>query len=100
MFNRNFKIYFIRVYGIWLCLCIQEGIQDGYQLIYTQLYFSILSALLSKYVFFWMLKLHTDTPVYEMHTYIFYVHNMSINKIKFWEQVYIIWFLCWNYMYI
>ena len=37
--------------GIWLCLRIQEGNQDGYQMIYTPLYFSILSVLLSKYVF-------------------------------------------------
>ena len=36
---------------IWLCLRIQEGIPDVYQFIYTPLYFIILSALLSKYVF-------------------------------------------------
>ena len=35
MFNSNFKIYFIWVCGIWLCLRILEGIQDGYQKIYN-----------------------------------------------------------------
>ena len=41
MFNSNFKIYFIRVCGILLCLRIQEGIQDVYRMIYTPLYFSM-----------------------------------------------------------
>ena len=30
--------------------------------------------------------------------YIFYIHNMSINKTPFWEQVCIIWFVYWCYM--
>ena len=47
----NLVLYFISVCGTWLCLLIQEGIQDGYQMIYTALYFRSLSALLSKYVF-------------------------------------------------
>ena len=56
MFNSDFKIYFISMCGIWLCLRIQEGIQDVYQMIYTPLYFSILSALLSQICIFWLLK--------------------------------------------
>ena len=51
LFNSNFEIYYIRMCGTWLCLRVQEGIQDGYQMIYTPVYFNILSSLLSKYVF-------------------------------------------------
>ena len=40
----NFKICFISMCGIWLCLRIQERIKDVYQMIYTPIYFSILSA--------------------------------------------------------
>ena len=61
-------------------------------MIYTPLYFSILNALLSKFCIFLDLKMTYWHSRFFWDAYIFYVHNMSINKTTFWEQVCIIWF--------
>ena len=72
--------------GIWLYLCIQEGIQDGYQMIYTPLYFITI-----KNVYYLDVEMtYWHSCFWDAH--IFYAHNMSINKTTFWEQVCIIWF--------
>ena len=83
-----------------ICLRIQEGIQGGYQILYATI-FQHFMCIIIKICIFWMLKWHT---VY-WHScfwdaYIFYVHNLSINKTTFWEQVCIIWFFMLIYTYI